>query len=389
MLAPSRTLAAAVVGLALALLAALPALAAGPATVSVRVEGAGETKLPPTLVTTNTQPVVKDGNSEHSCSGTDAVGAVQLATGGNWSGQWFNGLGYTVETVLGESHAFGSGAFWEVWYGHRVGTQGLCERELQDGEEILLFPCAEPGDVCPAPLGLEAPAVANVGEQLTAKVVKYTPTGETRVVSGAAVTGASAAASTDANGLATVTFPSAGKFLLRASAPETIRSETYVCVHAGNDGTCGTTGPGPTASTPAAAAGNLGFTAGAPPYKGPYAVVARIAGLAEHRVYSRRSAPRILSGTVSAHVPVVSVSVALRRSFRNRCSAYSGVRERFVPARCGTAPFFAVSSSASFSYLLPAALGPGRYVVDVQAVDAAGNRTTLARGTSRIVFFVR
>jgi hypothetical protein len=49
---------------------------------------------------------------------------------------------------------------------------------------------------------------------------------------------------------------------------------------------------------------------------------------------------------------------------------------------------FSVSKSASFSYLLPAP-GPGRYVFDVQAVDSVGNRTTLARGTSRIMFSVR
>ena len=50
---------------------------------------------------------------------------------------------------------------------------------------------------------------------------------------------------------------------------------------------------------------------------------------------------------------------------------------------------FKVSTAPSFSYLLPSTLAPGRYVLDIQATDVAGNRTTLARGTSRIVFYVR
>ncbi|HTZ86407.1 MAG TPA: hypothetical protein VMB05_07050, partial [Solirubrobacteraceae bacterium] len=63
--------------------------------------------------------------------------------------------------------------------------------------------------------------------------------------------------------------------------------------------------------------------------------------------------------------------------------------ERFQRARCGQGAFFKVGSTPSYSYLLPAALAPGRYVLDVQATDEAGNRTTLARGSSRIVFYVR
>ena len=35
------------------------------------------------------------------------------------------------------------------------------------------------------------------------------------------------------------------------------------------------------------------------------------------------------------------------------------------------------------------ALAPGRYVLDIEATDVAGNHTSLARGTSRIVFYVR
>jgi hypothetical protein len=124
------------------------------------------------------------------------------------------------------------------------------------------------------------------------------------------------------------------------------------------------------------------------PYTGPYAVVAKATGLIDGHVYSRRHAPRVLTGSVLAHTTVRSVSIRLRRSYRGHCHAYDGTRERFLSARCGHGSFFKVSTEPSFSYLLPSALPAGRYVLDIEATDAAGNRTRLARGTSRIVFYV-
>ena len=105
--------------------------------------------------------------------------------------------------------------------------------------------------------------------------------------------------------------------------------------------------------------------------------------------YKRGHAPRVLSGTVLAHTNVTSIGLELRREYRGRCYAFDGVTTRFVRARCGTGSTFKVSSSGQFSYLLPESLPPGRYVLDIAATDAAGNYTTPARGTSRIVFYVR
>jgi hypothetical protein len=67
------------------------------------------------------------------------------------------------------------------------------------------------------------------------------------------------------------------------------------------------------------------------------------------------------------------------------------VTERFRAMGCGAAHgvYFSVGSQASFSYLLPETLAPGRYVLDIEATDTAGEHTTLARGTSRIVFYVK
>jgi hypothetical protein len=123
-------------------------------------------------------------------------------------------------------------------------------------------------------------------------------------------------------------------------------------------------------------------------YRGPYAVVAEAAGVIDGHVYSREHAPRLFAGRVLAHTSVASVSVKLRRDYRGRCSTYDGISEEFVAARCGHGSYFKVSTEPSFSYLLPSALAPGRYVLDIEATDAAGNHTSLARGTSRIVFYV-
>src|SRR4029077_11819372 len=235
---------------ALVLLASFPllpsALAAGPATVTVRVEGPSETLVPSTQVTTTTTPVVKDGNPADSCTGTSAAGALQLATGGNWNGQWFSGLGYSVETIEGQSFPFTQPYYWNFWLDDKPATTGICEAELNPGDSILFYPeCfSTTSGVCPAspnPLGIEAPTVAAVGTPVTATVTSYaSASGAPSPAVGATIAGSVVNATTDSGGHATFTFSAPGTFLLRVNAPGSIRTETTVCVHNGNDGTCGT-----------------------------------------------------------------------------------------------------------------------------------------------------
>src|SRR5258708_1275208 len=80
------------------------AQAAAPASATVRVEGSEHTLLAPTAITTTTAAVEKDGNAADTCTGTSAAGALEAATSGNWGGAYFSGLGYSVETILGEKH---------------------------------------------------------------------------------------------------------------------------------------------------------------------------------------------------------------------------------------------------------------------------------------------
>jgi len=387
MLVSRRAAPALVAGLISLLPSAPTALAAGPATVTVRVEGLTETKLPATQLTTTSEPVVKDGKPEDSCPGTSAIGALQLATGGDWSGTWEPKFRqYEINAIDGEAHAFGSGYYWDLWINRAEATVGACEAQLEAGEEVLLFPCSEAA-ACPTPLGIQAPAGANVGEPVSVTVNRYSPAGDRAPASGATVTGAERPS--DSNGHATLRFPSSGSITVRASAPGAVRAETTVCVHNGDDGTCGTGAPAGASIVQAPARTGVLGSSTAAPYIGPYAVVAKATGLIDGHVYRRRDSPRVLTGSVLAHTAIASVSIELRRSYRGRCEAYDGTRERFVPARCGRGGLFKVSTEPSFSYLLPASLPAGRYVLDIEATDAAGNRTRLARGTSRIVFYVR
>jgi hypothetical protein len=365
------------------------AFAAGPAPVTVRVEGASQTLIPPTEVTTTSTPVVKDGNPAHACAGTSAAGALELATSGNWGGTWFSGLGYSVETIAGETHLFEEGAaanfFWGFWLNNKPATTGVCEAELSAGDSVLLFPeCFSETGACPPspnPLGISAPGVAEAGSPIPVTVTSYANgTGAPSPAAGATVTAGAVSEKTDANGHATLTLTSPGNVVAHVSAPDSVRTEATICIHKGDDGTCGTQG--------SSGSGGSGATAGAP-YVGPFAVVAKAAGVIDNHVYSGAGAPKVLSGTVLAHTAVSSVSIRLRRSYKGRCYAYNGVSTRFLRARCGQGSFFKVSTTASFSYLLPAALKPGRYVLDIEATDAASNHTALARGTSRIVFYVR
>ena len=351
------------------------------ATVTVRVEGQNATLLAPTVVTTTAAPVVKDGKPEDSCSGYDAIGALELATGGNWEGTWYAGFGYSWETILGESHTFEGNSYWAFWQNDAYSEKGICEATLHNGDTLLFAPSAAEGEPTPEPLGLQAPAEAGLGEPVPVTVLAYAnATGAAAPAPGATIAWEGRTVEADAAGHATLTFSHPGGQQLGVSKAGAVRDEASICVRAAGEAKCG-------AGSVTPGGGVAGFTAA--PYKGPFALVADVTSVLNAHTYSHGHAPRLIAGRISSHSAVTSVSLALRRSFHGRCFAYDGVRGRFARARCGTATFFAVSKEAAFSYLLPSTPPPGRYVLDVQAGDTAGNALTLARGTSRLVFHVR
>jgi hypothetical protein len=372
---------------------ASPAFGTGP-TVTVRVEGASGTLLQQTTVTLNTPEPVS------GCPASSAAAAINLAVNGNWDhGEANNGGGDFTQTILGETHAFTHESdTWAEWIDYKWGG-GVCSDLLSNGDEVLMVADHEPEPffaptVLPLVVG-GAPASAQVGVPFTLNVSEirtalnaFAGSGEgiSQPAAGATVSGGGAMASTGANGVATISLATLGTVTLTATKAGDAPSAPFaVCVHASNDGTCGTTAPSASGAPAAAGSGTLGAKTSV----GPKAIVADLTGLIDGHRYRRGDAPRVLAGSVTAPASVASISLRLRRTYRGRCWAYDGKRERFLRVRCRKGSFFRVAPTGdSFSYLLPSRLQPGRYVLDIKATDAAGNHTALVRGTSRIVFYV-
>jgi hypothetical protein len=130
---------------------------------------------------------------------------------------------------------------------------------------------------------------------------------------------------------------------------------------------------------------------GSPDRTGP---PAQITSIKEQQVFSRKSAPLTLSGSVSYDPNGVSdVRIRLTRSHGRKCHYFSALDDTFLRLKkCGAdgPQLFSIGHSARWSYVLPRRPTPGRYTLDVQAVDKLGNASLPdARGRDRIVFFVK
>lgn len=395
--ARARVLLPAIAAVAVLLSAGAPALAATPGVVTVRVVGPAptfETLTPLTQVTTTASTLTKYGGS---CSGTSAAAALDVATAGRWEGSWSLEFGdYEVTSIDGLSlppFQSGESGYWAFWLDYKEAEVGVCKQQLNPGDQALFFPACY-GEACPpAPnvLDLQAPESAEAKAPVTITVVAHTPEGKEQPAAGVVVSGGGASGETDSTGKATLTFAGAGSYALHAGQSGAVPGEALICVHAGDDGTCGTPPPPPGSSMPSALPTETPVaTPVITPYTGPYALVARASEPLDSHAYARHAAPRELAGNIIAHSRVTSVSIRLRRTWRGRCWAYDGTQARLVRVRCRVGNFFKLQSpSTAFRYLLPRRLPPGRYVYDIAATDAAGNSAPLDRGSSRIVFYVR
>jgi hypothetical protein len=183
-----------VAGTLMCLSAPAAALAAGPATVTVRVEGTSGTLVAAKKVTTTLAPVVKDGNPAHSCTGTSAAGALELATKTDWTGAWSDGLGYFVSSVKSEAHS-GSPDFWSFWVGNKSATTGICGAELRDGQSLLFFVDSCDYDAATQgcknqpvlPLAIRAPRTVKAGQKAVLTVVRYDANGKAKPVAKASI----------------------------------------------------------------------------------------------------------------------------------------------------------------------------------------------------------
>jgi hypothetical protein len=350
-------------GLIAGLICTSPALAA-PVTVTLRIEGPSKT-LFEGPVTTDARPFHFTGDIDHEC-GEPAVtrGAVVTAASDaapfTTKGTWFAAYGSpSFSEIAGENVEF-DGTTNRYLVEYKNGTSspvGSCDEPVATGDSVLYAY----GTGSEPLLALAGPPAVKPGENATLTVT----------ASGAAVAGATVdGVQTGVGGTVTVGPLTRGDHVYKAAKDGSIRSNAvHVCATDGADGVCGS----PTVTSPLVPAA---------PDKTP--PTARLAGLTDHVALSR--GPRELRGSFS---DAAVVKLRLTKRLGKRCWFFSGRSERFIGTHCGRGAYFKIGTSADWSYLLPSRLTRGRYVLDAIAIDAAGNRTPLARGTTRVVFTVR
>jgi len=385
----------------LAALALVPATAlAAPANVTVRIEGAAQTLVPRTALRTGTEDIVKDANPGHACSGTRAIGALERATGGQWSGTWFDAFGYSVEQIRGETHVFPAPDYFALWINNRAATEGVCgaTTELQDGDDVLFFVdrcefdpitsgCSNPPVL---PLALKTARTVTPGVPFSVSVVQFAADAKESPTPGATISlGGAPVATTNADGAATVTLSTAGPAVLRATKANRAPSASEsVCATTGSDGACGSAA----ATTPAADGCVTNGADGRCATRDRSAPATAITGIREGQRFRRGKGPRRLQATVASDPSgLLTVKLRLTRSDRGHCSYLSGRFERLrrMPCDRTNVAWFAVGDREQVDYLLPRSLPRGRYVLDVNAIDKAYNRDDARRrGGNRIVFHV-
>ncbi len=249
---------------------------------------------------------------------------------------------------------------------------GGCQVQLAPGNEVLW---AFNYFNLPHLLSLSGPSSANLGTPFVVRVVDGA-TGEP--LAGATVgedvsgvtTPLPGSPTTNAAGEAAVQLTHEGTVSLKATRPESVRSGALaVCVHNGEDGTCGTHIPVVCPeSSPGCGLARFPGTGPAP------TVEVLAAGVIPGHRYAPRHAPRILEGRVTLPdgATLKEVRISLERRRGRRCWVFNGTRGRFVRSRCGHPRFFSVGDSESFSYLLPSRLPRGRYTYEVEALVASG-----------------
>jgi hypothetical protein len=360
---------------------ALPAAAAAaPVTVQLRIEGPQHT-LFEGPVTTDVRAFHFSGDpTGHDCDNSPPAAAPEITRGAVVTaaeetaglvthGTWSASLGSpSFSDIDGESVAFDAATnrFLVEYLDERESQVGSCAEPVHDGDRVLYAY----GTGSERLLALSGPATARTDTPVALRV--------TDPSTGAPVAGASVDGRlSGADGTVAVGPLSRGPHEEQATMTGAIRSNRVtVCATDGADGACGTT-TAPPAPRPVVTPDRT-------------APAARLLAVRDHQVFSRRRGPRSIRISVPADPSTVKkVDLRLTRQAGRRCWYFSGRRARFVRSRCMRRVYFSVPVQPRISYLLPRRLRHGRYVLDVVAVDGAGNREALARGRSRVVFSVR
>ena len=370
-----RSPAGLVAGLLAAAALAAPAVAAGPATVKLRVEGADRT-IYEGLVTTDARSITMGPGPSytgtypggtHVCNGlngdpgryagpgatpTTALDDAARTGAFGWYGPFDSGYDdFFLVSIAGEGTI--NGPYWEVRTNGKPNDRGGCQIELANGDEVLfaLDAYLKPG------LKLTGPATAAPGVPFAVSV--------TDGADGTAIGGAAVGGQITAGGTAMVQLDTPGVHRLKATKANTVRSNALdVCVTTGSDGACGST---------------------VLPSRDTTAPTSTILGIRDGQRFRPRRAPRELRGTASADPSGLwAVKIRLTRRDRSSCWYFSGSKERLLERTCGKQYAFKVGESTDWSYLLPARLPRGRYTLAAYAVDKAFNRGAETRVRFRV-----
>lgn len=373
---------------------ATPALAvAAPTTVNLRVEGSTTTPFE-APITTDAHTIDNSGSGPQTCDGTNggqnptpgptATGALDDAskTGAfTWAGSWDPNYQDFFVTRIGADDTPSDYSYtWTLVINWLFAPQGGCHMQVHQGDDVLWAYSKYNAPL----LQLSAPTRAATGEQFQVNVQQNDGNGNRTAAPGASVAGST----TDASGNAAVSFTTPGSHTFKATRADAVRSNAAtVCVYTPGSGDCGTQkaagqqSPQPTPPpTPAPAPSAKDLT---PP-------TVTIGSIRNGRTYRR--GPRVLSGSTSDAGGIAQVFLRLRATHggnltsASRCRWFSGKRgvftHRTVP--CSRARFFRIGTDPHFSYLLPARLRRGNYVLDVKVLDKSYNA-----GRARAAFRVR
>lgn len=364
-----------------------------PADVDLRVEGSART-LSERALTTDAKRVTQDGTS-YPCDGTNAkanpspgptmTAALDDASALDeytWDGTWFASLEDFFIDRIGPDRNSGP-ANWGLVLNWRQTERGGCQTRVSPGDEVLfaydLFSKLHL-------LKLIAPRFAQTGESFQVKVVDGA---DQEPIAGASVEGVL----TGADGLATLSYGSAGLRRPKATRVDSLRSNAAsICVYDAGTPPCPEANPPPSAG-PGNPPGGESAGGGEPPAepppasaKGPLERDPPVARISYPRTGVRyRIGPRAIRGSVREDGSGIDrIELVLLRRRGTRCTWWSHSLSRFAGASCRRPSAFRASRSSGWSYRFPRRLGPARYEARVRAFDRAGNMSASHRVRFRV-----
>jgi hypothetical protein len=207
------------------------ATSTGPA-VTIRIEGARKTLVPPALVKPGSGSITRGGAPKGKCPRQSVQGALNRATHGQWRGTWSKQFGeYFISSILGEKPAHHN--FWEIFVNYKAATKGACDLKLRRHEQILFADTN--GKRHPSALTVIGRRKASGGgTSFRLLLTGFRANGTGKPLAGVTINGGGIhSAPTNGKGQVEVTDNHPGPLLLRAAPKGYIRSETEVFLPSG------------------------------------------------------------------------------------------------------------------------------------------------------------